>query len=416
MSFYIFLVCRNIFYNLCKQKTLNAMIEYLSKVYRENIVVEDFEYKKGSMKSALDLVIAGKEQWGGIDTTNVDIKNHIDEYNKNGIFFSEKKKINRIRYMSAGSGEISSQIEKVPIVGQYYPNSDDYLLERNVSKEALHRLKNGFERNYARELSTLKSHDEAIEKIFQCDKRLNDGYTSESYKNELKRLLGRSNNYSIISADTIAKQMLEIRKEVRENIIIPELNLKVLGLERKNRKLSIYVEDLHNDLNRRKYQKAINYYKSKGIEIKNTFLGNLSSFAHSFPESTNPNFDYDTEFVDGGNKKLIMGGINLIQSVASGYVFYNIRKYSANYQTNNENRSRAQIDNEKAYNYNMENMRNKNYEVKVNLTVKNPDGSTYKFVDFNRESRPKELADPYKKLAAGDEIYEKTFKKNMTLK
>ena len=93
--------------------------------------------------------------------------------------------------MSAGSGEISSQIEKVPIVGQYYPNSDDYLLERNVSKEALHRLKTGFERNYARELSTLKSHDEAIEKIFQCDKRLNDGYTSESYKNELKRLLGR---------------------------------------------------------------------------------------------------------------------------------------------------------------------------------------------------------------------------------
>lgn len=115
-----------------KQKTLNAMSEYLSKVYSENIVVEDFEYKKGSMKSALDLVIAGKEQWGGIDTTNIDIKNHIDEYNKNGIFFSEKKKINRIRYVSASSGEISSQIEKVPIVGQYYPNSDDYLLERNV--------------------------------------------------------------------------------------------------------------------------------------------------------------------------------------------------------------------------------------------------------------------------------------------
>ena len=272
----------------------------------------------------------------GLDTTNVDIKSHIDEYNKNGIFFSEKKKINRIRYVSASSGEISSQIEKVPIVGQYYPNSDDYLLERNVSKEALYRLKTGFERNYARELSTLKSHDEVIEKIFQSNKRLNDGYTSESYKNELKRLLGRSNNYSIISADTIAKQMLEIRKKVTENIIIPELNLKVLGLERKNGKLSIYVEDLHNDLNRRKYQKVINYYKSKGIEIKNTFLGNLSSFAHSFPESTNPNFDYDTEFVDGLAKRSVSDLMNAVK-ISGGYVYHGVSKIMRTNKIENNN-------------------------------------------------------------------------------
>ncbi len=308
-----------------KEKTLKEMSEYLSKVYDENIVVEDFEYKKASIKPALDLIITGKEQWGGIDTTNVDIQNHIDEYNKNGVFFSERKKINRIRYVAAGSGEINSKIEKVPISGQYYASSDDYLLERNLSKEALYRLKTGFERNYVRELSTLKSHNETIEKIFQIDKKLNDGYTSENYKKELAKLMGHSNNYTFVVADSIAEQMLKMRKNITENIVIPEINLKILGLERKDDKLIVFVEDLYNDLNRRKYQKAINYYKDKGIEIKNTFSGKLSSFAHSFSESTNPNFDYDAEYIDGLSKRSINDMINGTK-IVGGYVYYGANK------------------------------------------------------------------------------------------
>lgn len=222
-----------------KEKIKQKMSEYLSKVYDEDVKVDDFKLLKGSREDTLDITLIGARQsneYQGKDNRNLGIHEHIDEYNKNGVFFSEKKDIVEYTYLSTGAAKIIREERGaiVPIKGTIYSNSTEYYITSNLSERDL---------NYIKESWMLENKD----RLLKLEKSLKEN------DEKIRRL----------------KSSLKINGE---KITISGLNLDAVLKKGKNGRIIATVSDNLNLLNKRENQLIIEQYRKAGIDIKNNFF------------------------------------------------------------------------------------------------------------------------------------------------
>lgn len=275
-----------------KEKIKQKMSEYLSKVYDEDVKVDDFKLLKGSREDTLDITLIGARQsneYQGKDNRNLGIHEHIDEYNKNGVFFSEKKDIVEYTYPSTGAAKIIREERGaiVPIKGTVYSNSTEYYITSNLSERDL---------NYIKEYWKLENKD----KLLKLEKYLKEN------DEKIRRL----------------KSSLKINGE---KITISGLNLDAVLKKGKNGRIIATVSDHLNLLNKRENQLIIEQYRKAGIDIKNNFFSEIIA-ENNRQAMKQSSANYDEEFIDGKEVES-RGKFYTGTSVIGGQVVYAASAY-----------------------------------------------------------------------------------------
>ena len=298
-----------------KEKIKQKMSEYLSKVYDEDVKVDDFKLLKGSREDTLDITLIGARQsngYQGKDNRNLGIHEHIDEYNKNGVFFSEKKDITISRYLGSGGAKTEEVDERgaiVPIKGTIYSNSTEYYITSNLSERDL---------NYIKESWKLENKD----KLLKLEKSLKEN------DEKIRRL----------------KSSLKINGE---KITISGLNLDAVLKKGKNGRIIATVSDNLNLLNKRENQLIIEQYRKAGIDIKNNLLSEIivENNRQAMKQSS---VNYDEEFIDGKEVES-RGKFYTGTSVIGGQVVYAASAYRSENLKNSKISSSENTDEESAF-------------------------------------------------------------------
>ena len=309
-----------------KEKIKQKMSEYLSKVYNEKITVEDFKYMKGTRNDTLDITLINDIQKDPhFGRRNEGIRGHIDEYNKNGIFFSENTTVAHTFYVSTAGAEAKRFETKVfPIKGDVYNDSLEYYMMKNISDSDLKYIKDSWKIENEKNIAKLQTHEKLIEEISQMDVERNKFDTAE-YRKELEKLAGDSAHISK-AIDTVKRIMSNVEKEMR----IPDLNVNVIGLANEDGKVIVYVKDQFNSLKRRDTQKYIELYKKNGIELRNEFWSSILSDSYADSRQSILPEEYEKEYIDGEKyerRRNFLTGIQVLGSavvyVGAGYLSKN---------------------------------------------------------------------------------------------
>ena len=298
-----------------KEKIKQKMSEYLSKVYDEDVKVDDFKLLKGSREDTLDITLIGARQsngYQGKDNRNLGIHEHIDEYNKNGVFFSEKKDITISRYLGSGGAKTEEVDERgaiVPIKGTIYSNSTEYYITSNLSERDL---------NYIKESWKLENKD----KLLKLEKSLKEN------DEKIRRL----------------KSSLKINGE---KITISGLNMDAVLKKGKNGRIIATVSDNLNLLNKRENQLIIEQYRKAGIDIKNNLLSEIivENNRQAMKQSS---VNYDEEFIDGKEVES-RGKFYTGTSVIGGQVVYAASAYRSENLKNSKISSSENTDEDSAF-------------------------------------------------------------------
>ena len=297
-----------------KEKIKQKMSEYLSKVYDEDVKVDDFKLLKGSREDTLDITLIGARQANkhqGKDNQNLGIHKHIDEYNKNGVFFSEKKDIVEYTYLSTGAAKIIREERGaiVPIKGTIYSNSTEYYITSNLSERDL---------NYIKEYWKLENKD----KLLKLEKYLKEN------DEKIRRL----------------KSSLKINGE---KITISGLNLDAVLKKGKNGRIIATVSDNLNLLNKRENQLIIEQYRKAGIDIKNNFFSEIIA-ENNRQAMKQSSANYDEEFIDGKEVES-RGKFYTGTSVIGGQVVYATSAYRSENLKNSKISSSENTDEDSAF-------------------------------------------------------------------
>ena len=256
---------------------------------------------------------------------NEGIRGHIDEYNKNGIFFSENTTVAHIFYVSTTEAEAKRFETKVfPIKGDVYNDSLEYYMMKNISDSDLKYIKDSWKRENEKNIAKLQTHEKLIEEISQMDVERNKFDTAE-YRKELEKLAGDSAHISK-AIDTVKRMMSNVEKEMT----IPDLNVNVIGLANEDGKVIVYVKDQFNSLKRRDTQKYIELYKKNGIELRNEFWPSILSDSYADSRQSILPEEYEKEYIDGEKyerRRNFLTGIQVLGSavvyVGAGYLSKN---------------------------------------------------------------------------------------------
>jgi hedgehog/intein hint domain protein len=251
-----------------KEETKKKLSEYLSKKYNQPMNVEDFKFTNGKFPT-LDITTRGQMQndFNKIEL-NRNLQTDVNEFNKNGIFFTERKTIQKVELLGNEYRVRETKDKDFPVRGVIYTDSNNYREKRGISKEI-------------------------IEK------------TKKDWANEAKKRGEKKQN----SHNNIqwVKSIKEFDK--KSDKWFDDLNVKIVDYKKnKDGSVTLVVDDFGNFLNKRENQRTIKEYEKNGIKFKNSIVGSYMSTEHAMQQYTIKQqyirgFNYDDEYIDGKNIK-----------------------------------------------------------------------------------------------------------------
>ena len=251
-----------------KEEIKKKLSEYLSKKYNQPMNVEDFKFTNGKFPT-LDITTRGQMQndFNKIEL-NRNLQTDVNEFNKNGIFFTERKTIQKVELLGNEYRVRETKDKDFPVRGVIYTDYNNYREKRGISKEI-------------------------IEK------------TKKDWANEAKKRGEKKQN----SHNNIqwVKSIKEFDK--KSDKWFDDLNVKIVDYKKnKDGSVTLVVDDFGNFLNKRENQRTIKEYEKNGIKFKNSIVGSYMSTEHAMQQYTIKQqyirgFNYDDEYIDGKNIK-----------------------------------------------------------------------------------------------------------------
>ena len=106
-----------------KEETKKKLSEYLSKKYNQPMNVEDFKFTNGKFPT-LDITTRGQMQndFNKIEL-NRNLQTDVNEFNKNGIFFTERKAIQKVELLGNEYRVRETKDKDFPVRGVIYTDS-----------------------------------------------------------------------------------------------------------------------------------------------------------------------------------------------------------------------------------------------------------------------------------------------------
>ncbi len=226
------------------------------------------------------------------------IKGDIDEYNKNGVFFYEKKLI--IEGSGSEYGK-SHYYEYDLIEGNIYSDANEYLKNNNFVEENKYHeylkqiqlenedikiynagpLMREAERNLQNMIEINKKHDA----IINFAKTLEKKHNSFLYKPSIEKIATdyfQNSKDEAISYEQFRRKIEAIPIKIEGSLKIPEMEIRIKSVSKENGKLVLIVDDFENNFNRRSVRHVMDYYKERDIELKNKFYGFLGEYEFCF--------------------------------------------------------------------------------------------------------------------------------------
>ena len=251
-----------------KEETKKKLSEYLSKKYNQPMNVEDFKFTNGKFPT-LDITTRGQMQndFNKIEL-NRNLQTDVNEFNKNGIFFTERKAIQKVELLGNEYRVRETKDKDFPVRGVIYTDSNNYREKRGISKEIIEKTKKD--------------------------------WANEAKKRGEKKQNSHNNIHWV-------KSIKEFDK--KSDKWFDDLNVKIVDYKKnKDGSVTLVVDDFGNFLNKRENQRTIKEYEKNGIKFKNSIVGSYISTEHAMQQYTIKQqyirgFNYDDEYIDGKNIK-----------------------------------------------------------------------------------------------------------------
>ncbi len=251
-----------------KEEIKKKLSEYLSKKYNQPMNVEDFKFTNGKFPT-LDITTRGQMQndFNKIEL-NKNLQTDVNEFNKNGIFFTERKAIQKVELLGNEYRVRETKDKDFPVRGVIYTDSNNYREKREISKEIIKKTKK----------------DWANEAKKRGEKKQNS-HNNIQWVKSIKKFDKKSDKW------------------------FDDLNVKIVDYKKnKDGSVTLVVDDFGNFLNKRENQSTIKEYEKNGIKFKNSIVGSYMSTEHAIQQYTIKQqyirgFNYDDEYIDGKNIK-----------------------------------------------------------------------------------------------------------------
>lgn len=251
-----------------KEEIKKKLSEYLSKKYNQPMNVEDFKFTNGKFPT-LDITTRGQMQndFNKIEL-NKNLQTDVNEFNKNGIFFTERKAIQKVELLGNEYRVRETKDKDFPVRGVIYTDSNNYREKREISKEIIEKTKK----------------DWANEAKKRGEKKQNS-HNNIQWVKSIKKFDKKSDKW------------------------FDDLNVKIVDYKKnKDGSVTLVVDDFGNFLNKRENQSTIKEYEKNGIKFKNSIVGSYMSTEHAIQQYTIKQqyirgFNYDDEYIDGKNIK-----------------------------------------------------------------------------------------------------------------
>lgn len=244
------------------------MSEYLSKKYNQPMNVEDFKFTNGKFPT-LDITTRGQMQNDSNKIElNKNLQTDVNEFNKNGIFFTERKAIQKVELLGNEYRVRETKDKNFPVRGVIYTDSSNYREKRGISKEIIEKTK----KDWA---------NEAEKRV----KKKQESHNNIEWTKNIKEFNKKSDKW------------------------FDDLNVKIVDYKKnKDGSVTLVVDDFGNFLNKRENQSTIKEYEKNGIKFKNSIVGSYMSTEHAMQQYTIKQqyirgFNYDDEYIDGKNIK-----------------------------------------------------------------------------------------------------------------
>ena len=234
---------------------------------------------------------------------NKNLQTDVNEFNKNGIFFTERKAIQKVELLGNEYRVRETKDKDFPVRGVIYTDSNNYREKREISKEIIEKTKK----------------DWANEAKKRGEKKQNS-HNNIQWVKSIKKFDKKSDKW------------------------FDDLNVKIVDYKKnKDGSVTLVVDDFGNFLNKRENQSTIKEYEKNGIKFRNSIVGSYMSTEHAIQQYTIKQqyirgFNYDDEYIDGKN----------IKSMYETYVGFSAA-YGAmkSYRVMSGNKSKRKMSNEK---------------------------------------------------------------------
>ena len=199
---------------------------------------------------------------------NKNLQTDVNEFNKNGIFFTERKAIQKVELLGNEYRVRETKDKDFPVRGVIYTDSNNYREKREISKEIIEKTKK----------------DWANEAKKRGEKKQNS-HNNIQWVKSIKKFDKKSDKW------------------------FDDLNVKIVDYKKnKDGSVTLVVDDFGNFLNKRENQSTIKEYEKNGIKFKNSIVGSYMSTEHAIQQYTIKQqyirgFNYDDEYIDGKNIK-----------------------------------------------------------------------------------------------------------------
>lgn len=294
-----------------KQERLQKMTDYLRKKYGKDVNVSDFNYENFGKGSVLDLTF-GEDPIHFINNSEGEIFKHVDEYNKEGVFFKKERR----RLNEAGQPRVYED----EIVGNFYTNSAQYKYIKTMSPQTIKKMTDGWQMEENERKKAVSAQHLVIDKLIKAPhtvemtidyNSLNTDVIYWSQPRELKK-----------KEEAVQKKLEGITK-------IPGIEgVDVVGYKKdKNGNTVLVVRDYRNILNEKDKQGIWNEYRKRGIKIENDPIGMFNSTVHATNVYNYLGGSYNDKYADGGLIAPLSTGIGVGKSYvvtrslkANGYI------------------------------------------------------------------------------------------------
>lgn len=251
-----------------KEEIKKKLSEYLSKKYNQSMNVEDFKFTNGKFPT-LDITTRGQMQndFNKIEL-NKNLQTDVNEFNKNGIFFTERKAIQKVELLGSVYRVRETKDKDFLVRGVIYTDSNNYREKRGISKEIIEKKK----KDWANEAE-------------KRAKKKQESHNNIEWTKNIKEFDKKSDKW------------------------FDDLNVKIVDYKKnKDGSVTLVVDDFGNFLNKRENQSTIKEYEKNGIKFKNSIVGSYMSTEHAMQQYTIKQqyikgFNYDDEYIDGKNIK-----------------------------------------------------------------------------------------------------------------
>ena len=199
---------------------------------------------------------------------NKNLQTDVNEFNKNGIFFTERKAIQKVELLGSVYRVRETKDKDFLVRGVIYTDSNNYREKRGISKEIIEKKK----KDWANEAE-------------KRAKKKQESHNNIEWTKNIKEFDKKSDKW------------------------FDDLNVKIVDYKKnKDGSVTLVVDDFGNFLNKRENQSTIKEYEKNGIKFKNSIVGSYMSTEHAMQQYTIKQqyirgFNYDDEYIDGKNIK-----------------------------------------------------------------------------------------------------------------